>query len=125
MAPQDRNTLQPGQRTSIVTFRPEEESLLTFAYPGLNAKWYVQRWDLRFIHRLSSDRSSPINVENIGSVHIRTTPAGERGEQRLLRADVSLEGATIFIVLHQETGRWPFTIENFSQYPLKIAQVVR
>ncbi|EJD47755.1 vacuolar protein sorting-associated protein vps13 [Auricularia subglabra TFB-10046 SS5] len=105
MAPEEQNSLQPGQRRPLMTFRPEQERLLTFAYPGLNAKW-----------------CAPINVENIGSVHMRMTSPGNQDNEHLLRADVLVEGATIFIVLHRETDRWPFTIENHSQYSIKLAQ---
>ena len=33
--------LSPGEKKSIVYFRPSDERLLTFAYPGLDAQWYV------------------------------------------------------------------------------------
>lgn len=31
--------LAPGERRPVIQFRPSEERLLTFAYPGLDAQW--------------------------------------------------------------------------------------
>lgn len=31
--------LAPGEKTSLIYFRPGDERLLTFAYPGLDARW--------------------------------------------------------------------------------------
>lgn len=38
---QSGSTLEPGQQAPLTTLRSGMDGLLTFAYSGLNAKWYV------------------------------------------------------------------------------------
>jgi hypothetical protein len=40
-SPTGRSTIEPGQRATIFAMRPGFEKLLTFAFPGLDAQWYV------------------------------------------------------------------------------------
>lgn len=63
-------------------------------------------------------------MENIGSVHVRLHPTNQRDLVQLIKADVEISGATIFITLQRET-KWPFRIENLSDYPFTMAQSVR
>lgn len=37
----EKSLIEPGQRCSFFTLRTGDEKLLTVAYPGLNAQWYV------------------------------------------------------------------------------------
>jgi vacuolar protein sorting-associated protein 13A/C len=69
-------------------------------------------------------RSQPINMENIGSVHFRLEANDGRKTVHLVKADVEVAGATIFVTLQRET-RWPYRIENLSQYPFELIQSVR
>lgn len=62
-------------------------------------------------------------MENIGSVHVRLETNDGRKTIHLIRADVEVAGATIFITLHRET-KWPYRIENMSQYPFEMVQSV-
>lgn len=39
--PQSGSTLDPGGQAPMTTLRSGMDGLLTFAYSGLNAKWYV------------------------------------------------------------------------------------
>ncbi|KAH9950347.1 vacuolar protein sorting-associated protein 13 [Amylocystis lapponica] len=105
VAPRGRSTLQPGERYPLHFIRMGEEKLLTVAIPGLNAQW-----------------SPPINVEDIGSVHFRLQVAGEHPTMHLMRADVKLDGSTIFIFFSRSAEGWPFTIENDSDYPFNFYQ---
>ncbi|KAG9102497.1 hypothetical protein FRC06_001944 [Ceratobasidium sp. 370] len=95
-------TLDPNGQAPLKTLRSGMDGLLTFAYSGLNAKW-----------------SAPINIQDIGRVHLRMPPADDEHHHKphLLRADVALEGSTIFVILSRETGPWPFKIDNQSDYP--------
>lgn len=70
-------------------------------------------------------RSAPINLEDIGTVHFRLY--APEGSQRmwLMRADVKIEGPTIFIFLDEATEGWPFTLENDSDYTISFSQTVR
>jgi SHR-binding domain of vacuolar-sorting associated protein 13 len=62
-------------------------------------------------------------MENVGSVHIRLQPNDRRSPPQLIKADVELSGATIFIILQLET-KWPFRIENLSEHPFTLVQSV-
>ncbi|CEL57657.1 Vacuolar protein sorting-associated protein 13 OS=Saccharomyces cerevisiae (strain ATCC 204508 / S288c) GN=VPS13 PE=1 SV=1 [Rhizoctonia solani AG-1 IB] len=106
--PQSGSALDPNGQSQFMHLRAGMDGLLTFAYTGLNAKW-----------------SAPINIQDIGRVHLRMpTPESEHHhKQHLLRADVALEGSTIFIILSRETGPWPFKIDNQSDYPITISQM--
>lgn len=62
-------------------------------------------------------------MENIGSVHIRLQSNDRRSSPQLIKADVEISGATIFITLQRET-KWPFRIENLSDQPFTMVQSV-
>lgn len=64
-------------------------------------------------------------MEDIGSVHFRLRkPAAESHEQYLMRADVKMEGSTIFVFIAEATEGWPFIIENDSDYTFTLYQTV-
>ena len=42
----------------------------------------------------------------------------------LMRAEVKIEGPTIFVFLNEATEGWPFTIENDSDYSFAFCQTV-
>jgi hypothetical protein len=69
-------------------------------------------------------RSPPISIEDIGSVHFRLPRSGDNRAYDLVRADVRIEGSTIFIFLNLATGDWPFVVENESDYSLEFFQQV-
>ena len=62
-------------------------------------------------------------MENVGSVHLRLQPNDKRTPTQLVRADVEISGATLFITLHRET-KWPFRIENLSDQDFVLVQSV-
>lgn len=68
-------------------------------------------------------RSPPVNIEDIGSVHLRMR-ARVSDDIRLVRADVQIDGSTIFVAFCQADEGWPFTIENDSDYTISMAQTV-
>ena len=76
---------------------------------------------------LSTDcwaRSPPLSIEDIGSVHFRLRRPGERATTHLIRADIKMDGATIFISLNLADDGWPFLIENDSSYTVALCQIV-
>lgn len=75
--------------------------------------------ELNFIYR-----SSPINVEDIGVVHFRLRHP-ERQTSDLVRAEIQIEGPTIFISYDKAENSWPFRIENDSDYSVVLSQLVR
>ncbi|KAI0068196.1 hypothetical protein BV25DRAFT_1793389 [Artomyces pyxidatus] len=101
VAPRGRSSLEPGERTPMHSMRMGYDKFLTVAFPGLNTQW-----------------SPPIGVEDIGSVYVRLKEPGEQGRTRLLRVDVKMDGAVIFIFINSADDNWPFSIENDSDYPL-------
>ncbi|KIM32678.1 hypothetical protein M408DRAFT_326439 [Serendipita vermifera MAFF 305830] len=100
----DQVDLQPNATSPILWTRREPDKLLLIAYPGLDTVW-----------------SEPINMENIGSVHIRLRSNDRRSPPQLIKADVEISGATIFVTLLRET-KWPFRIENLSDQSFQLAQ---
>ncbi|EPQ26496.1 uncharacterized protein PFL1_05818 [Pseudozyma flocculosa PF-1] len=96
-------TAQPGRRIPLHFLRIGATKQMTLAYPGLNNKW-----------------SAPFNIEDIGSVHLRMSKSGQH--QHLVRAEVLLEGPTIFITLSQEKGPWPYMLRNESDYTVQFMQ---
>ncbi|CAL1695807.1 unnamed protein product [Somion occarium] len=103
--PRGRSSLKSGERCPLHFTRAGDPKLLTFAFPGLNARW-----------------SSPINIEDIGSVHFRMRMPSDDTTDHLMRADVKLGGSSIFVVIARATEGWPFTIENDSDYTFTLHQ---
>ncbi|KAF2749676.1 vacuolar protein sorting-associated protein 13 [Sporormia fimetaria CBS 119925] len=68
---------------------------LSLCYPGVNNQW-----------------SSPFNISNVGNVHVKLSKAGQR--QKLVRIDILMEQATIFVHISVETKNWPFQFKNMS-----------
>jgi len=122
--PKDRSVIEPRQRSALHTMRAGQEKLLTVAFPGLNAQWCVL-----YVHILISIfipllfRSPPISIEDIGSVHFRMRTRNPV-DIRLVRADVKIDGSTIFVAFCQAEEGWPFTIENESDYTISMVQTV-
>ncbi|SPO25926.1 related to VPS13 - involved in regulating membrane traffic [Ustilago trichophora] len=96
-------TVEAGQRVPLRFLRVGATKQMTLAYPGINNKW-----------------SAPFNIEDIGSVHLRLAKAGHH--QHLIKAEVLLEGPTIFISLSQENGPWPYMLRNESDYTVQFMQ---
>ncbi|RAL67957.1 hypothetical protein DID88_008681 [Monilinia fructigena] len=68
---------------------------LTLCFPGLNNQW-----------------SSPFTISNLGTTHVKLAKAGQR--QKLIRIEVLMENATIFLHISAETKNWPFSMRNES-----------
>jgi vacuolar protein sorting-associated protein 13A/C len=56
-------------------------------------------------------------------VHFRMR-ARESNDIRLVRADIQIDGSTIFVAFCSADEGWPFTIENDSDYTIAMAQMV-
>jgi vacuolar protein sorting-associated protein 13A/C len=70
-------------------------------------------------------RSPPINIEDIGSVHFLLHHSDRKKDPELVKADIRLDGSTIFIKYGFATDGWPFMIENSSDYPVSFCQQVK
>ncbi|KAH7368024.1 vacuolar protein sorting-associated protein [Plectosphaerella cucumerina] len=88
-------TLKPGALRPIHFMQKTTVKQLSLCYPGMNSQW-----------------SSPFNISDIGTTHIKIAKAGQR--QRLVRAEILMEDATIFLHLSMETKNWPYSMRNES-----------
>lgn len=77
----------------FMTQGPQEQ--LCMCFPGVNNSW-----------------SSPFNMSNVGMTHVKLAKHGQR--QKLIRVEVILENATLFLHFSQETKNWPFSMRNES-----------
>ncbi|CAG8450182.1 1456_t:CDS:10 [Cetraspora pellucida] len=60
----------------------------------------------------SNSWSSPINIDELGRVHLKLERSDH--ELDLIRTEVLLEDATVFVIFNKEEGKWPFRVENYS-----------
>ena len=87
--------LKPGELFPLHFLKQVPEKQMCFCYPGVNNQW-----------------SSPFNISNIGTIHVKIAKAGQR--QQLIRVEVIMEAATIFLHVSIETKHWPFSMRNES-----------
>jgi len=88
--------IKSGELLPLRFLRKTAETQICLCFPGVNNTW-----------------SSPFNISSVGTMHVKLAKAGQR--QELIRADVILEGATLFIHLSIETKHWPFSMRNESE----------
>ena len=75
--------------------RQNQAKQLCLCFPGTNNQW-----------------SSPFNLANVGMTHIKLSKHGQR--QKLIRVEIILEDATLFLHFSIETKHWPFSMRNES-----------
>lgn len=88
-------TLKPNDLHPLRFLKQSTGQQLCLCFPGVNNTW-----------------SSPFNIANVGSVHVKLSKAGER--QKLIRVEVLMEQSTIFLHISLETKHWPFSMRNES-----------
>jgi vacuolar protein sorting-associated protein 13A/C len=88
-------TLKSGDLEPLHFLQKTAIKQLCLCFPGLNNQW-----------------SSPFTISDLGTTHIKLAKAGQR--QRLVRVEILMEGATIFLHLTMETKNWPFSMRNES-----------
>ncbi|KAF2434405.1 vacuolar protein sorting-associated protein 13 [Tothia fuscella] len=91
----DIMTLKSGDLLPLRFLRQSAGHQLCLCYPGVNNKW-----------------SSAFDIANVGNVHVKI--AKDRQRQKLIRIDILLEEATIFLHLSVEKKHWPFSMRNES-----------
>ncbi|KAK7755824.1 Vacuolar protein sorting-associated protein 13 [Diatrype stigma] len=89
----DLLTLQPGKLQALHFLQRSKTKQMALCYPGVNSQW-----------------TSPFNISDIGTTHVKIAKAGQR--QRLIRVEILMEDATIFLHLSLETKAWPFSMRN-------------
>ncbi|ESZ98798.1 putative Vacuolar protein sorting-associated protein 13 [Sclerotinia borealis F-4128] len=88
-------TLKPQALEPLHFLQKSPVKQLTLCFPGLNNQW-----------------SSPFTISNLGITHVKLAKAGQR--QKLIRIEVLMENATIFLHISAETKNWPFSMRNES-----------
>lgn len=99
------NIREPGS-SELMTLKPQALQALHFlqktttkqlclCFPGLNNQW-----------------SAPFIISDLGTTHVKLVKAGQR--QKLVRVEILMEDATIFLHFSIETKNWPFSIRNES-----------
>ncbi|KAI1201596.1 hypothetical protein F5X97DRAFT_25784 [Nemania serpens] len=88
-------TLEPGALQPLYWLQRSQPKQIALCYPGMDNQW-----------------SSPVNISDLGTTHIKLARAGQR--QRLIRVEILMEDATIFLHLSVENKAWPFSMRNES-----------
>ena len=88
-------TMKSGELLPLHFLRQSAQKQLCLCFEGVNNQW-----------------SSPFNIANVGTVHVKLAKAGQR--QQLIRVEVIMEAATIFLHISIETKHWPFSMRNES-----------
>ncbi|KAJ5297564.1 hypothetical protein N7508_007813 [Penicillium antarcticum] len=87
--------IQSGELVPLHFLRQVAEKQLCLCFPGVNNQW-----------------SSPFNIADVGTVHVKLAKANQR--QKLIKADIIMEGATLFLHFSFESRNWPFSMRNES-----------
>ncbi|OJJ49438.1 hypothetical protein ASPZODRAFT_129900 [Penicilliopsis zonata CBS 506.65] len=87
--------IKSGDLVPLYFLRQVPEKQLCLCFPGVNNQW-----------------SSPFNIADVGAVHVKL--AKEQQHQRLIKVEIIMEAATLFLHLSFETRNWPFTMRNES-----------
>jgi vacuolar protein sorting-associated protein 13A/C len=88
-------TLKTGDLVPLQFLRPIPVKQLSLCWPGMNNQW-----------------SAPFTISNVGTIHIKL--AKEKQRQKLIRVEVIMEAATLFLHISIETKNWPYSIRNES-----------
>ncbi|KAL4808325.1 hypothetical protein BDV18DRAFT_98367 [Aspergillus unguis] len=87
--------IKGGDLVPLQFLRQAGEKQLCLCFPGVNNQW-----------------SSPFNIADIGTVYVKLARHNQR--QRLIKVDVIMEAATLFVHLSIEHRNWPFSMRNES-----------
>lgn len=97
-------TMKHGDLLPLHFMKPTRDKQLCLCFLGINNQW-----------------SSPFNISNIGTSHVKLAKASER--QKLIRIETIMEAATIFLHLSIETKHWPFSMRNESDIEFMFYQI--
>ncbi|CAL3963394.1 unnamed protein product [Diplocarpon coronariae] len=88
-------TIEPKELQPLHFLQKTVPKQLSLCFPGVNNQW-----------------SSPFNISDLGTTHVKLAKVGQR--PKLVRVEVLMENATIFLHLSTETKNWPFSMRNES-----------
>lgn len=97
-------TIGSLQLLPLKYIRASSEKQLCLSFPGLNNQW-----------------SFPFNIDNVGTIYVKLAKYRER--QNLIKVEIILEDATLFLHLSYETKQWPFEVRNESNMEFMFYQV--
>ncbi|KAL9586008.1 MAG: hypothetical protein Q9203_004021 [Teloschistes exilis] len=97
-------SLKHGELLPLRYLKQGGHKQLCLCFPGANNQW-----------------SSPFHISNVGTVHVKLAKAGQR--QSLIRVEVIMEAATVFLHLSIETKHWPYSMRNESDMEFMFYQV--
>lgn len=105
---------EPGQSNFSLTVRPNE----------IEAIYFLQRFqEKQLCVRICGEEeqwSSSFVISNVGRTHVKLF-SRTRGTT-LLRIDVMLEQATLFLHVEHAGKQWPYSVRNFTQFDLTFFQ---
>ncbi|KAK9477512.1 hypothetical protein V1514DRAFT_282762 [Lipomyces japonicus] len=87
--------IKAGQVYPLHFLRQVDEKQLSLSFPAEGAPW-----------------SAPFNISDLGRTHVKVVKPGQG--HKLLKIEVLIEQATIFLHIDYEKSNWPFSIRNFS-----------
>ncbi len=88
-------TLEPGALQPLYWLQRSQTKQIALCFPGMDNQW-----------------SSPVNISDLGTTHVKIAKPGQR--QRLIRVEILMEAATVFLHLSIEKKAWPFSMRNES-----------
>ncbi|KAK3689238.1 hypothetical protein B0T22DRAFT_461182 [Podospora appendiculata] len=104
---------------------PSSSGLLALKSGALRPLHYLQRGDVKQLclcyPGVDNQWTAPFNISDLGIAHIKIARAGQR--QKLIRVEILMEDATIFLNLGLETKNWPFSMRNESDTEFTFYQV--
>lgn len=71
-------------------------------------------------HGSTSSWSAPFNIDNVGRIYLRMYQHGTG--YVLLKIDIMLEDATLFLHFEKVKKNWPYSIRNFTNHTFKFFQ---
>ncbi|KAJ3391183.1 hypothetical protein HDU84_006397 [Entophlyctis sp. JEL0112] len=104
----------------IHQFNVKDPRQLCLRMAGLTDEWYFDHFHNVLI---VFARSSPFSIDQVGRTFVKLSRLGSQDED-LIRAEVILEHATLFVILSREEGRWPIRIDNKSDIAIQFFQMV-
>ncbi|KXX82464.1 Vacuolar protein sorting-associated protein 13 [Madurella mycetomatis] len=104
---------------------PSSSSLLPIKSGSLRPLHYLQRGAIKQLclcyPGVDNQWTAPFNISDLGTTHLKIARAGQR--QRLIRVEILMEDATIFLNLSMEQKNWPFSMRNESDTEFTFYQV--
>ncbi|KAF9963917.1 hypothetical protein BGZ65_006327 [Modicella reniformis] len=95
--------LPAGKHEPLRYMRQGQQKLLSLRKREVTSRW-----------------TAPFSIDTMGKVHVPI--ARNDIEVDLIRVNVMMERATVFIILNKEEGRWPYRIDNRSSWDIKFSQ---